>query len=355
MHRVDMEMGRRHGVSSELASLSRLAAATIVSFAFSSACLADTGLVAQWSFNEASGGVAQDQGPNSLNGILVGGATFAPGIDGNALLPGVGYANVTTSSGSFPTALGQLSQGSISVWFKFNRLTNENEIFPIFYLGDGVGGPLNSSATIEIGHFGAGMSKVFFTILDDNMHIPLCFDSTFVLTPGQWYNYVASVGPDGNTGYLNGKEMITRHYNFGLPTATSFLDDVVDQNVAWIGSGFLGYVTNQQYFDGMIDELRVYDRPLTAAEVWHQYTSIAGLAGDANGDGKVSFADYLVLEANFGKTGMTRSTGDFNNDGKVSFADYLILEADFGKSVPEPASLALLGLGGLFLRKRPAA
>jgi hypothetical protein len=74
--------------------------------------------------------------------------------------------------------------------------------------------------------------------------------------------------------------------------------------------------------------------------------------GDANGDGKVSFADYLILERNFGKSGMTWAQADFNNDGKVSFADYLLLEANFGKSVPEPATLALLAMGGLAIIRR---
>jgi hypothetical protein len=45
--------------------------------------------------------------------------------------------------------------------------------------------------------------------------------------------------------------------------------------------------------------------------------------------------------------------GDFNNDGTVSFADYLLLEANFGKAtVPEPVSLCLLAVGGLLIGRR---
>jgi hypothetical protein len=78
----------------------------------------------------------------------------------------------------------------------------------------------------------------------------------------------------------------------------------------------------------------------------------SGLPGDANGDRKVSFADYLVLEQNFGKTDVRWSMGDFTNDGKVSFADYLILEQSFGKTIPEPATLSLLVLAALAMKRR---
>jgi hypothetical protein len=69
------------------------------------------------------------------------------------------------------------------------------------------------------------------------------------------------------------------------------------------------------------------------------------LPGDANKDRKVSFSDYLILEANFAKTGATWAMGDFNNDGKVSFTDYLLLEGNFAQSIPEPLTLSLLLAG----------
>jgi len=55
------------------------------------------------------------------------------------------------------------------------------------------------------------------------------------------------------------------------------------------------------------------------------------LSGDASGDGRVDFADYLILEAHFGTaSGATAGAGDFNSDGRVDFNDYLALEANFG-------------------------
>ncbi len=83
-----------------------------------------------------------------------------------------------------------------------------------------------------------------------------------------------------------------------------------------------------------------------------QITLLPGAAGDANGDHVVSFKDYIVLEANFGKSNATWAMGDFNGDGTVNFKDYVILEANFGQSVPEPTTLALLGLAAMLLRRK---
>lgn len=56
----------------------------------------------------------------------------------------------------------------------------------------------------------------------------------------------------------------------------------------------------------------------------------ACLPGDADGDGSVTFGDFLVLSANFGKSNATWEDGDFDGSTTVGFSDFLILAANFG-------------------------
>lgn len=84
--------------------------------------------------------------------------------------------------------------------------------------------------------------------------------------------------------------------------------------------------------------------------------------GDADGDGIVGLADFLILSANFGMQvdpvdGFRQ--GDFDGDGTVGLADYTILRENFGprSSVPEPSTwmLAILSALALFRVRRTMA
>lgn len=65
----------------------------------------------------------------------------------------------------------------------------------------------------------------------------------------------------------------------------------------------------------------------------HAVVIYPAMPGDATLDGKVSFADYLILANNFGQNG-TWILGDFNGDGKVTFADYINLANNYGQIYP---------------------
>ena len=55
------------------------------------------------------------------------------------------------------------------------------------------------------------------------------------------------------------------------------------------------------------------------------------IAGDVGKpDGKVDFADFLIISANFGRTDASLAEGDIDGDGKVGFSDFLLLSNNFG-------------------------
>ena len=103
-----------------------------------------------------------------------------------------------------------------------------------------------------------------------------------------------------------------------------------------------------------------------------------GFLGDANDNGIVNFDDFLILSQNFGQAGGW-SQANFLSEPTVDFNDFLVLSQHFGESilpgssvsaaeaaqfqaasssffagtgVPEPTSLALLGIGAAALLAR---
>ncbi|MBL7008767.1 MAG: LamG domain-containing protein [Planctomycetes bacterium] len=235
--------------------------------------------VARWAFDDGAGTMVRDSGPNGFHGTLPAGGTWIPGLLGGALeLDGLGQSVEVTDGNRYPDLLAGLAEGTISVFFRVDSAPPVNEIHPLLYLGDGVGGTGNSGLILEVGHFGTS-TKVYFTVFDDNGHIPQCFDTGFDVTIGDWHQFAVVVGPGFNTGYLDGVELVNRHYNFGGMAGDAFFATVLDPQVMWLGRGMFAYFQTDQWLHGALDELRIWDRPLSAAEIAQHYFDVTGGAG----------------------------------------------------------------------------
>jgi hypothetical protein len=68
------------------------------------------------------------------------------------------------------------------------------------------------------------------------------------------------------------------------------------------------------------------------------------LAGDANRDRVVNFADLLAVAKNYNKVGATWADGDFTGDGVVNFADLLVLAKAYNKALVAPAPAPMMAV-----------
>ena len=79
--------------------------------------------------------------------------------------------------------------------------------------------------------------------------------------------------------------------------------------------------------DGLEDSIRRIGGRHGQDDFWIDFATPEPepIPGDANGSGRVDFADFLRLSSNFGKVDAVFADGDFDGDGVVDFADFLIL------------------------------
>ena len=141
-------------------------------------------------------------------------------------------------------------------------------------------------------------------------------------------------------------------------------DDLLSEG--WVGTGTTLTASNGRTWDVL--EKQVYAGELYNIRVNKYSTPLLIMPtlfyGDANGDGIVSGDDYASVQFHFGNVYLQPGgPGDASVDGMVSADDYAIVQAHFGNTsglggkttVPEPATLALLVLGGVAMLRRRSA
>lgn len=133
---------------------------------------------------------------------------------------------------------------------------------------------------------------------------------------------------------------------FGLAMSINDGDESEPGQTGWVGLGAHAIVFGKTPGEAALLTL-VGEAPVDECD--------PNSMGDLDGNGKVEFADFLILSGNFGKDVEGHAEGDIDCNGKVEFADFLVLSGNFGNdvgraaSVPEPSSLGLLGFSILLL------
>jgi hypothetical protein len=169
-----------------------------------------------------------------------------------------------------------------------------------------------------------------------------------------WWVHLAGTMTDAGDGtfiyrlYRNG-ELVNEN-----PGGPGLLGDFT---VGWAIGARGGITGTEREFEGFIDDVRMYDNPLTQAEI-QAIMGAVPVKGDVDLDGDADINDYDIIRNNL-HTGTTLAQGDANLDGTTNLLDFrfwknnrtdLVLGAGgqaATESVPEPSALALALLGML--------
>ena len=198
------------------------------------------GLVAWWNFNEGSGLIAYDVSGNANNGTLANSPTWVGGINGWALNFGGSEASVSIPNSSlFDFGTGDFS---FSSWVKPSSVTTLNTI-------------------AEIGLYTAGI-----LIRPNGGYLQVYIQSTgytsqfpFSMVAGNWYHVIVLRDNSSLKVFINTIQSGTS------PTST---DNIAVNSVGYIGRSSH---TTAQNFLGIIDDVRIYNRALSVAEIEQLY------------------------------------------------------------------------------------
>ena len=124
-------------------------------------------------------------------------------------------------------------------------------------------------------------------------------------------------------------------YQNGVVIASTTISGLIDKSSSYFHIGWQGETTGR--FDGIIDEVRVYDNALTASEVLARY-----LNGNPNQDTTAPASVINLTAGNVTTTSVTlnwTSVGDDNSTGTASIYDiryqtYVVTSSNWANAIP---------------------
>lgn len=239
-------------------ALAALAVALVVTNSL--ALEAPSGMVAYWKFDESNGTVANDS-VGTYDGAIVN-ATHSTGVVGNALsFSGADYVAIDDI-----TFISTAQSFSYSVWVKFNQDISGGCVGPEYEYAQMIVS-IHNGPYIYLGTSGRLITQ---TIRQDSSWMIL---KTTRCTWAQdtWYHIAVTLDSEYLKIYVNGS--LENEIPGGLKNVTG--------DIYMMKFGKMHYL-DDYYFNGVMDELAVYTRALTAEEVQqHYHNGLIGLGYEA--------------------------------------------------------------------------
>jgi hypothetical protein len=212
-----------------------------------------TGLFAYYPFDETSGTTGADATGRNGAAMLMGNATFSPGLKNNALTLGGTQDYASLPQGIVST----LVSFSISVWVYPQSVATWSRVFDF---GTGTTKymffTLNTGQASEFGMTTSSPSS------EEQLN-SLDTSSAQTLQTGIWQHVVVTLSGNTAAMYVQGSQVAQNTHMTLSPMSLG----TTTQN--WLGRSQYSY---NPYMAGQIDNLRIYSRALTQAEVSELYT-----------------------------------------------------------------------------------
>lgn len=334
-----MKTERCHARLSErrLSSIATVLAVLLGAMVFPSHVQADLddNLMAHWTFDDGSGTTLTDVTGNGHTGTVYGGAAWVTGIGGT------GYALQFDGSNDYvdvanPSSFGFANQSfTFTAWVKIEDNTNNYRLFVT------IGDATDCYPLAELGKSRSGTSqgRIFMEVSPNGV---LVYDALSNLDGNQL--------PKNEWIFAAG---VVDWASAQIRLHLVYLDGVLHTTVDQVGSFNLAQASQLKvrlgafpclggYHKGLLDEVRIYDRALSDAEVRELY----GMCGDANssgGDPAVDIDDVVYL-INYvfagGPEPLPLEAGDANcaGDPPIDIDDIVYLINYIFAGGPEPCA-----------------
>ncbi len=256
----------------------------------------DNKLLACWLFDDPNDTVAEDSTENNNDGTLIGGTEWTAGKYGSAL--------------SFDGTDDCVDAGSKLTLAEPNSVTFTAWIKPDTYGGNGWGrimdnGDGTNGCSFYLAETVNGLSYVVYGAASIR-------SNSNVITTGQW-QHVAVVHDKENSKvnfYVNGQ----------TAGSTNYTNTGTEASLANFLIGMRGYDLSRA-FDGDIDDVRVYGKALTQAEVQKVYEGVIPFAFTPIGDKSVNEGQYLQFNVETSSPDIDVYIQDHNLPSEPNFVD----------------------------------
>ncbi len=255
-----------HFLQSPKCTLTLLTAAFLGVFTPSYAQDYTSGLIGYWDMNQSSGTTVPDLSGNGYDGTFYNAPTWQPlngYIDGALNFDVSQVQGVDLPNDLFDT----LTEGTIAAWVYWE---GANDFRQILLSGQDGWFEFNiRNGQLDLWTSGCSGGNVRTS-------------GTSPLTPNQWHHVAFTNDATGHKFYIDGVE-VPATYSAGNATTSVFFDQCTTAATTEYAIGWTSYLSDTEVFDGRIDEVRVYNRVLSATDIATLYAYKGNNCVEPNG------------------------------------------------------------------------